>query len=231
MSRIHLETIGKEKLRKLVDQTGLTVTALAERCGITRSGFNVWLLNGKLPIKQLEKILVIAAFKNAEISDKPEPIQLGDKTFIPDFVIKPEGESNFLTVEVKLNGVTSDQLNMLQKVGVDAVVSVEGESVKVSFLSGSAINNIAANLAETRFANPLSSSVSTVMTAIGNTHYSYLLRPSTNGTITMELPMDLTAREAERLSLYIKSLVSSDGPSPKQQIKKSKSKARRGTTK
>lgn len=225
MSRKRLEMVGRERLRKIVEQTNLTVTALAQRCNVTRSGFNVWLLNGKLPIEQLEKILVIAAFNDAEIDDKPQPIHLGDKDFIPDFIVTPSGASRPLTVEVKPNGINLLQVDMLKNVGVDAVVFLEGDQVnKVMLEKKSASTDENRQAPAKAIGSDLSkkSELATLQGAVANAKYSYLLRPTSGQMVNLELPVDLSDREAERLALYIKSLVATETPHSQKVISKSK---------
>jgi hypothetical protein len=217
MSRKHLETIGRERLRKIVDQTNLTVTALAQRCKITRSGFNVWLLNGKLPTEQLEKILVIAAFNEAEIDDKPEPILLGDKSFIPDFIVTPKDSSHSLKVEVKLSGINTAQEESLRKVGVDVVVFLEGDVVRKIPLDTVSITN--ASVIEPSRKLEVTKAPDSAFSA----RHSFLLRPSSGQMVNIEVPVDLTVHEATRLALYIQSLVSDT----KSHIQKNKNTSKR----
>lgn len=225
MSRKRLESIGRERLRKIVEQTNLTVTALAERCNVTRSGFNVWLLKGKLPIEQLEKLLVIAAFKDAEIDDKPEAIHLGDKDFVPDFIVTPKGADHPLIVEVKPNGINLLQIDVLKDVGVNAVVFLEGDEVRTLMFERKP--PAGADKRERDQTTQVPPEIAALQGAVGSAKYSYLLRPTSGQMVHLELPINLTEREADRLALYLKSLVASEQPSPQSNLKKIKRANRR----
>jgi hypothetical protein len=199
-----LEPIGKERLRKIVDQTNLTVTALAKMCNVTRSGFNVWLRKGMLPIEQLEKILVIAAFPGADISDDPAPFYYGDKKVVPDFLVKPKDSKASLTVEVKLDEVDQLQIDAMKRVGIGAVVFLKEDIVTTLILtsieqSARQEEQVALNSHKDGLQGE-------------NFRFDYLLRPHLQHAVHFELPLDLTEREAERIALYIKSLVNKVTP-------------------
>lgn len=227
MSRKSLENIGKEVLRNVVSQTGHTVTNLANLCGVTRSGFNAWLSNGKLPMEQLEKIMVYAAFNGAEIVDNPKPISFGDKTFIPDFSVKPKNLDHFITVEVKKRKPDLFEIQHLQAVKVDAIVYLERDQVKVEFFDGNLALKELEHQFETEhgegtFSNPEPSNAPLTVAPSGTPYarHSYLLRPNSGETISISLPTDLTSKEAERLCLYIKShVVTDEGSSIKKRNK------------
>ncbi len=213
MSRKQLENIGIEVMRRIVDQSGHTVTDLAKYCNITRSGFNVWLASGKVPLKQFERVMVMAAFKDAEVTENTKPTFSDSKAFIPDFNVKLKGSPVTLLVDAKLSKPDMFTRKYLQAAKVDAVVYLENGKAKYELFDGNLAmkelrHMFEATNGEGTFDDPMPSNIPVVVKPDGEyARHSYLLRPSTGHTVQIELPIDLTAKEAERLSLYIRSFV------------------------
>lgn len=221
MSRKQLENIGIDVLKSIVDQSGYTVTDLAKLCNITRSGFNVWLSSGKVPLKQFERLMVLAAFKDAEVTENTKPTFSDAKAFIPDFKVKLKNSPVSLLVDAKLTKPDVFTRKYLQAAKVDAVVYLENGQAKYELFDGNLAmkelkHMFEATNGEGTFEDPMPSNIPIVVKPNGEyVRHSYLLRPSTGHTVQIELPVDLTAKEADRLSLYIRSLVTEMEYKPK----------------